>query len=88
MDNQSSVLHVPEIKPDVWFVNRQLPFKPNHFVTAATKLTPESAKWIAQNLTGRYTFSGYVEITDLFDLAVVPSFEDPGEAVMYELTWS
>lgn len=83
-----SVQDVPEIKPEVWFVDRRLPFKPNHFITATTKLTPESARWIIQNLTGRYSFSGYVEIDDLFDMATVPSFEDPGEAVMYELTWS
>jgi hypothetical protein len=88
MEDQSSVLYAPEIKPEVWFVNRQLDFKPLHFITAKTRLTNESAKWILTSLTGRFSFSGHYEVDDFFDHVILPSFEDPGEAVMYELKWS
>lgn len=77
-----------EIKPQAWYVNRQLDFKPDHFVTAKTPLTGKSAEWIINNLVGRFTFVGYDDIDDNFEYIRLPSFEDSSEAVLYELKWS
>lgn len=77
-----------EIKPEVWFVDRQLDFKPDHFVTAKTPLTAKSAEWILTHLVGRFTFIGFDELDDNFDYVRFPSFEDSAEAVLYELKWS
>jgi hypothetical protein len=80
--------HQIEIKPNVWFIDRRLPFKPPHFVTANTAITKESAKWIVHTLIGRYTFIEGDTAGNFFEPFVLPSFEDPAEAVMYELKWS
>lgn len=76
------------LKPQVWFINRQLSYKPVHFVTTKTPLTRQSASWIINNLNGRYTFEGNKELSDDFEERCLPSFEDPVEATLYELTWS
>jgi hypothetical protein len=86
--NQLSVHSIIEIKPEVWHVNRKLDFKPPHFVTANTAITRESAKWIVHTLSGRYTFIGSESIDDFFVPITLPSFEDPTEALLYELKWS
>lgn len=77
-----------DLKPNVWFVNRRLPYKPLHFVTAKTPLTTQSAVWIINTLSGRFTFDGYVELDELLEEVSLPSFEDPVEATLYELKWS
>jgi hypothetical protein len=77
-----------EITPNVWFIDRRLPFKPPHFVMASTPVTKESAKWIVHNLVGRYTFIASVSVDSFFEPIVLLSFEDPTEALLYELKWS
>lgn len=79
---------IDELKPEVWYINRQLDFKPDHFVTAKTPLTDKSAEWIINNLVGRFTFVGFDDIDDHFEYIRLPSFEDSAEAVLYELKWS
>jgi predicted SpoU family rRNA methylase len=76
------------LKPHVWFVDRQLGYKPIHFVTVRTPLTNQSAAWIINTLSGRFTFEGHREMADDFEEVCMPSFEDPIEATLYELTWS
>jgi|LakMenEpi03Aug12_release.lakeMendotaPanAssembly.Ray.scaffolds.fasta_scaffold2530083_1 hypothetical protein len=79
-----------EIDPIQWFSQRELTFKPIHFYLTKTPVTTESKKWIVNKLKGRYCFvsvPGFGEDT-LFDLDSCPAFEDQGEAVLYELTWS
>lgn len=75
-----------EIKPQVWFIERQMQFKPLHFVKAATPASNKAIEWIQTSLSGRF----YLEksIDDLFDEKIYPSFEDPAEATLYELKWS
>lgn len=66
-----------ELNIMTWYTNREVSYCPIHFVKAGTKLTDESMNWIYEKLYGRfYTTSGY------------PYFEDPQEAVYYELVWS
>lgn len=79
------------VDPMIWFSERKMPFTPTHFVISNTPLTPESNQWILNNLTGRYSIvispsdtDGFLLMTNLGN----PAFEDPREAVIYELTWS
>lgn len=66
-----------------WFMDRELDFVPSHFVTSKTALTDDSRLWILEKLTGRFAITG----TEGFFGSLTPSFEDPKEAVFYELTW-
>lgn len=81
-----------------WFSERQLSYKPKHFVITKTPATEENKKWIFDKLRGRFCLVQFEEtITvqdmggpmDLFSqLETYPAFEDPAEATFYELTWS
>lgn len=68
-----------------WFDARQLDFRPKHFITTKTPVTDESLAWIYESLQGRF----YLEESNNFlEFHSIPYFEDPQEAVLYELTWS
>lgn len=82
------------LDPQAWFADRKLAFEPKHFTRAKTSLTTESLNWINNNLSGRYCIGNFgmddVEFifsSDVLGLSI-PSFEDPSEATLYELTWS
>lgn len=80
-----------EINPQVWFGSRELDFTPKHFVLAKTKLSIESKTWILNKLSGRFSLVQYTDdSTDFFITgdSCFPAFEDPAEAVLYELYWS
>lgn len=80
-----------EINPQVWFGDRELPHTPKHFVVAKTLLTPESKLWITTKLSGRVSLVQCTDdSTDFFISSDgwFPAFEDPAEAVLYELYWS
>jgi len=66
-----------------WFLEREVICVPSHFVKVKTPVTPESDEWIREKLIGRY---GFVS-NDMFGRRF-PAFEDPKEALFYELTWS
>lgn len=87
-DSLTSVLCDVELKPEVWFIERKLAHRPPHFVSATTPINKESAQWIAHSLVGRYALESDCKIDNFFVELVMPSFEDPAEAVMYELKWS
>lgn len=79
------------VDPMTWFSERKMSFTPTHFVISNTPLTPESNQWILNNLTGRYSVVHMSSDSDGFLLTASfgnPAFEDPREAVIYELTWS
>ena len=70
-----------------WYSERQLNFPPLHFIKCRTPITDKAKFWVYEKLSGRF----YIETEnprDLFLLEEVIYFEDPQEAVMYELTWS
>jgi hypothetical protein len=69
-----------------WFVKRELDFCPLHFVPAKTPISDESLYWILEKLQGRF-YLGKVDFRFLSE-GRHPFFEDPQEAVLYELTWS
>jgi len=78
---------MPDINVYTWYNARKIEgVLPKHFVVTKTVLHPDAERWIEENLTGRY-FILYKSVEDLFP-QLVPAFEDPKEAVYYELTWS
>lgn len=80
------------LDPVTWYGQRELEFTPNHFVVVRTPLTTESKLWIINNLRGRFsTIQNHLDEFHsllVYDLNKFPAFEDPKEAVLFELTWS
>lgn len=75
--------------PQVWFGDRELKHVPPHFVKAPTPLTTESTQWIYSRLVGRYALSSYLDTNSfIFESGMYVFFEDPSEAMLYELRWS
>lgn len=77
-----------------WHVARELNFLPKHFIVSNTAITHESKQWILENLTGRFCIVSQVD-TDLSEISSklylpkdCPAFEDPKEAILYELKFS
>ncbi len=66
-----------------WFMDRNVNPCPDHFVKSNTELTDESKAWIYEKLIGRFSIGN----SDGFFMGQRPAFEDPKEAMMYELTW-
>ena len=83
---------VNEIDPYTWYSNREVNFTPQHFTIATTRLTEESKLWVIGTLKGRFSIMNKISPDDLWAGLVesdgVPAFEDPREAMMYELKWS
>jgi hypothetical protein len=86
------------IDPFFWFSERQLEIAPPHFTLAKTPLTEKSKLWVINNLKGRYSIvyptadpftNGIAILVHTIDsLYGSVAFEDPKEAILYELTWS
>ena len=95
-DNQVSLDELPtnlKIDPVFWYSERMLNFTPRHFVVSKTPLSTKSFLWIINNLTGRFSVTMVIEDSDTFGPVILqdlgnPAFEDPKEAILYELTWS
>jgi len=78
-----------EVIPTVWYGERKLSHVPPHFVKSASLLTTESLSWVIGRLSGRYAISSFTDDVNFFlDSHNYIYFEDPGEAMMYELRWS
>jgi len=77
-----------EVNPIIWFAEREVSYPPSHFVTATTPVTNESKQWVLDYTTGRFAITP--NTTDLFNLESIGtiSFEDPKEAMLFELKWS
>ena len=80
-----------QIDPIAWFTERELKYTPKHFVVSKTPLTNESKIWILNKLKGRFSVTYVDDSVDdflVFYSMGNPAFEDPKEAIFYELTWS
>lgn len=80
-----------EFNPQLWFGERELKFMPPHFVKCYTPITPEGLTWVKTKLSGRYCLVDTTNVgthTFVFDNTFNIAFEDPSDAVMYELRWS
>lgn len=77
------------VNPAKWFGTRELTTPPPHFVRAPTSLTAKSKVWVISKLSGRYSI---VEFEDESGFILMGNesvfFEDPAEAMIYELRWS
>lgn len=81
-----------EINLHTWYNSRELDFLPKHFILSKTPITHESKSWILEKLKGRFCLvsclSGH-RPNDVFSLPNdCPAFEDPQEAILYELKFS
>lgn len=81
---------IDELDPRSWFCERELSYPPRHFIQATTKVTDESKQWVLEKLKGRFAVTQNVSsdfLENLGSLGII-SFEDPAEAMMFELKWS
>jgi len=79
-----------QLDPITWFSDRELTYTPKHFVVTSHPCTSESKQWVLDKLSGRFSVTYPVVSNNIIEL-VTPSciaFEDPQEAVFYELKWS
>lgn len=86
------------LDPMTWFGGRLVEMPPRHFVFTPTPISHESKEWVEQTLKGRYSI-GKAPVDEsgdhkdgLFFLFLLGDthfyFEDPKEAIVYELTWA
>jgi len=73
-----------------WYSTRELSLTPPHFVRCPTPVTDKSLLWVLTKLQGRYTTIPGNEPSDeyLYIEWRQVAFEDPAEAMLYELRWS
>jgi hypothetical protein len=79
-----------QLDPITWFSERELSHTPKHFIVTSHPCTLESKQWVLDKLTGRFSITYPTISTSIIEL-ISPSciaFEDPQEAVFYELKWS
>jgi hypothetical protein len=74
-----------KIHPINWYTNRQLTLCPKHFIRCRAEVTTEAKFWVYENLIGRFYIGS--DERNLFDPDII-YFEDPQEAMMFELRWS
>lgn len=78
-----------ELNLVTWYTERELFYCPVHFVKAHTKLTDESLAWIYEKLYGRFHIGKSIDsVGGSYSGSECPYFEDPQEAIFYELVWS
>lgn len=79
-----------KVNPIRWYSNRELDFKPAHFIESNVPLTKESLVWVREKLLGRYFLDdkkAYPFLPFIVNTVGVIYFEDPKELSIYELTW-
>lgn len=85
------MITIEDINIEEWADYRLLDYKPKHFIVTHTPVNDTSKIWIREKLKGRYCFIDKEETTTFLFLGMeekLPCFEDPKEAIFYELTWS
>lgn len=84
-----SVQDVEDLKPEIWYVDRQLSFCPKHFVKVDIPYTDEMLDYVLHTLTGRFaileTFVNVEQDYLLTGLYKFICFEDTSEALLYQL---
>ena len=79
-----------QLDPITWFSDRELTYTPKHFVVTSYPCTSESKQWVLDKLNGRFSVTYPIISSSILEL-MSPSciaFEDPQEAVFYELKWA
>jgi len=85
-------MKIENINLDTWQKNRFLKGQvPVHFVIARTPSTSENLEWVLERLHGRFTLVQNISDNNNDFMSYYQknyAFEDPKEAVQFELTWS
>lgn len=76
---------IEDVNIQTWFSERELNYVPAHFVAVKIPLAEGAREWILEKLQGRFAIVYRLRYT-VHDLSV--AFEDPKEAMFYELTWA
>jgi len=80
------------MNPVLWFANRRLDKVPPHFTKCTTPINDDIEFWILTKTYGRYSIiletDHATENIFISTDAQLVYFEDPKEAVLYELRWS
>jgi len=76
------------INIDTWNKAREMSYCPKHFTAVIAPLTDEAKLWVLERLHGRYYIGLQNNRNTIFDMQAKIYFEDPQEAMLYELTWS
>lgn len=81
-----------QLDPITWFSDRELKHTPKHFIITKHEFTEESKQWVLDKLSGRFSVAPYSNSPDNSLLTLFSTghlaFEDPQEALFYELKWS
>lgn len=81
-----------QLDPVTWFSERELTYTPKHFIITKHEYTLESKQWVLDKMSGRFSVAPYNTYGDNSLLTLFTTghlaFEDPLEAVFYELKWS
>ena len=79
-----------QLDPITWFSERELHYTPKHFVITSHPCTSESKQWVLDKLSGRFSITYPTINSNIIELITANciAFEDPQEAVFYELKWS
>ena len=79
-----------QIDPLTWFSERELQYTPKHFVITSHPCSAEAKQWVLDKLKGRFSITYPIISTNIIDIFTPNciAFEDPQEAIFYELKWS
>lgn len=68
-----------------WYTERRMSFCPKHFVPVSASIDDEKILWVYEKTTGRF----YIKEVDFLSTNHEKIyFEDPKEAILFNLTWS
>ena len=85
-------MKIENINLDTWHYNRFLKDQiPNHFTMTRTLATTENLEWVLERMRGRFSLAQNVNNDSMDFMSYYQktfAFEDPKEAVQFELTWS
>ena len=77
------------VNPAKWFSKRKLDHIPPHFTRCFTPMpSADTHGWVLASLSGRYATGNADTGTFIFTSDINIYFEDPAEAMLYELRWS
>ena len=79
-----------QLDPITWFSDRELTYTPKHFVVTSYPCTSESKQWVLDKFSGRFSIVQVNNDNSMFSMLSngCLAFEDPQEAVFYELKWA
>jgi|TARA_R110002167_G_scaffold57683_1_gene163174 hypothetical protein len=85
-------MKIEDINSNTWYSNRFIKDQvPNHFTITRTPSASENFEWILERLHGRFCLVSNVNENESDWMSYYQktyAFEDPKEAVQFELTWS